>query len=289
MKFNINIAIPFIVLLIGTNCTAQIKSAKSETVKIYGNCGMCEKIIETAGLQKGTAKVDWDQDTKMAQITFDSTKTNIAAVLQRIASAGYDNDQFTAPDEVYANLHGCCQYDRPTKTVATINPTATVTDEKPMAEVVVEPSGADAFKAQLGQVLNAYYAIKNALVADDSRSARSKAKALLTALSNVKMADLSKEQQEIYTSLAEKIKLDATKISETNDIVQQRDHFYTLSNPIFTVVKTFNVNTEPAYQQFCPMARDGKGANWLSKEKAIKNPYYGKSMLTCGKVTATLE
>ncbi|MEY3239107.1 MAG: hypothetical protein RIR11_545 [Bacteroidota bacterium] len=289
MRFNINIAIPFVVLLIGTNCTAQIKNAKSETVKIYGNCGMCEKIIENAGLQKGTAKVDWDQNTKMAQITFDSTKTNLEAVLQRIASSGYDSDQFTAPDEVYANLHSCCQYDRPIKTVTTIDPTTPVVAEKTMEEVMVEPSGIDAMKAQLGQVLNAYYAVKNALVADDSRSARSKAKALLTALSTVKMANLSKEQQETYTPLAEKIKLDASKISETNDIVQQRDHFYTLSDPIFTVVKTFQVNTEPAYQQFCPMARDGKGANWLSKEKEIKNPYYGKSMLTCGKVTATLE
>jgi copper chaperone CopZ len=288
MRFNINIAIPFIVLLIGTNCTAQIKNAKTETVKIYGNCGMCEKTIETAAFQKGTAKVDWDQNTKMAQITFDSSRTNIEEVLQRIALSGYDSDQFTAPDEAYNNLHSCCQYERPTKNVATINPISTVAAEKSTAEVVVEPSDTVALKAQLGQVLNAYYAVKNAFVADDSKSAHSKAKALVTALSNVKMANFSKEQQEIYTPLAEKIKLDATKISETNDIEQQRDHFYALFDPIFTVVKTFNVNTEPAYQQFCPMARDGKGANWLSKEKAIKNPYYGKSMLTCGKVTATL-
>jgi hypothetical protein len=26
--------------------------------------------------------------------------------------------------------------------------------------------------------------------------------------------------------------------------------------------------------QFCPMA-NGKGANWLNKENAVKNPYYG--------------
>jgi hypothetical protein len=37
------------------------------------------------------------------------------------------------------------------------------------------------------------------------------------------------------------------------------------------------------------MAKDGKGAFWISKEKGVKNPYYGKSMLTCGKVTETLD
>ncbi|RYF82932.1 MAG: DUF3347 domain-containing protein, partial [Chitinophagaceae bacterium] len=36
---------------------------------------------------------------------------------------------------------------------------------------------------------------------------------------------------------------------------------------------------------YCPM----KKALWLSNEKAIKNPYYGSAMLTCGKVTETIE
>jgi hypothetical protein len=37
------------------------------------------------------------------------------------------------------------------------------------------------------------------------------------------------------------------------------------------------------------MFNDGKGANWLSKENAIKNPYYGSSMLSCGKTTETIK
>jgi hypothetical protein len=45
----------------------------------------------------------------------------------------------------------------------------------------------------------------------------------------------------------------------------------------------------PTYYQFCPMANDGKGANWLSKENAVKNPYYGNQMLTCGKVVETIK
>jgi hypothetical protein len=37
------------------------------------------------------------------------------------------------------------------------------------------------------------------------------------------------------------------------------------------------------------MANYGKGANWLSKENAVKNPYYGSQMLTCGKVVETIK
>jgi hypothetical protein len=32
------------------------------------------------------------------------------------------------------------------------------------------------------------------------------------------------------------------------------------------------------------MYNDKKGAIWLSETKEIKNPYYGKKMLTCGNV-----
>jgi hypothetical protein len=30
-------------------------------------------------------------------------------------------------------------------------------------------------------------------------------------------------------------------------------------------------------------------ANWLSKENAVKNPYYGSQMLTCGKTVETIK
>ncbi|MEO6037508.1 MAG: heavy-metal-associated domain-containing protein, partial [Saprospiraceae bacterium] len=108
MKLLIKFLVPCVVLFVFANCTAQIPNAKTETVKIYGNCGMCEKTIEKAANKKGEAKADWDQDTKMAQITFDSTVTTADAVLQRIAAAGYDSDKFAADNKAYDNLAGCC-------------------------------------------------------------------------------------------------------------------------------------------------------------------------------------
>ena len=101
--------------LLSVTINAQIKNSKTETVKIYGNCGMCETKIEKAGTIKKVATVDWNQETQMATLTYDSTKTNQDEILKRIALAGYDSDKFLAPDDVYNNLHGCCQYDRVAK------------------------------------------------------------------------------------------------------------------------------------------------------------------------------
>lgn len=116
MKFlNKTIMMLGIASLMFTRCDAQVNNAKIETVKIYGNCGMCKKTIEKAGNENDKVKVDWDKDTKMATISYDSTKTNLDEILKRIANAGYDSDAFTAPDKVYNNLHGCCQYERANK------------------------------------------------------------------------------------------------------------------------------------------------------------------------------
>ena len=45
---------------------------------------MCEKTIETAGNVKKVANVEWNKDSKMATITYDSIKTNQDEILKRI-------------------------------------------------------------------------------------------------------------------------------------------------------------------------------------------------------------
>lgn len=102
-------------LIAVTVSTAQIDNARKETVHVYGNCGMCETTIEKSALKKGVAQADWNKTTKMAVITYDSTKTNLTEVLKRIADAGYDNEMYTAPDAVYDKLHACCKYERKAK------------------------------------------------------------------------------------------------------------------------------------------------------------------------------
>ena len=48
------------------------------------------------------------------------------------------------------------------------------------------------------------------------------------------------------------------------------------------------LSTGTLYVQHCPMAFDGAGADWLSERAAIRNPYFGEAMLTCGYSTDTL-
>ncbi len=99
-----------IVLSSTTICQPQINNAKTETVKVYGNCGICETTIEKAANHKKISKADWNEETKMATITYDSTKSNVDEVLKNIALVGYGNEKYFAPNAAYNKLPDCYNY-----------------------------------------------------------------------------------------------------------------------------------------------------------------------------------
>ena len=140
----------------------------------------------------------------------------------------------------------------------------------------------------LSTVFEKYFEIKDALVKTDGKSASEKAKALTTAIKNVDMGKLTAEQHSVWMTVQKDLAEDAEHISDTGDAKHQRDHFVTLSTAMYKLQKVSKAET-PVYYQFCPMANDGKGANWLSKEKSIKNPYYGSQMMSCGKTVETIK
>lgn len=95
-----------------TTSSAVAVTEQTETFAVLGNCGMCKSTIEKAARSAGVANASWDMDTDQLTITFDPAKTSVDAVQKAVARSGYDNAGYKAPDEVYHNLHGCCQYDR---------------------------------------------------------------------------------------------------------------------------------------------------------------------------------
>ena len=276
-----------------TACEAQIKNAKTENVKIFGNCGMCETTIEKAGNLKKVANVDWNKDNQMATITYDTTKTNQDDILKRIALSGYDSEKFLAPNDVYANLPGCCQYERATPLLEKMSENNEDTTKAQMTINHVDHKQDETKKptqkvSPLTDVFDNYFAIKDALVKTDKNVASAKAQKLLVNINALKVEQLSTDEKAVWKNVVKDLKDDVKNIADTKDISVQRARFITLSKNIFDLIKVSKQNT-PTYLQHCPMANDGKGADWLSKENVIKNPYYGAQMLSCGKIVQTIK
>jgi hypothetical protein len=136
----------------------------------------------------------------------------------------------------------------------------------------------DSTNNRSSQLLHSYYDIKNALVAGNASAASTKAQDFLKNINSI-------DKKVIPEGNAEALLKNATAISESKDLKEQRMHFANLSTNMFAVAKAVKLTTQPIYYVYCPM----KKTYWLSSEAAIKNPYFGNAMLTCGKVTETIK
>ena len=92
--------------------TSFAQTAKTETIKVWGNCEMCKASIEKAAKKAGATKANWNEDSKELKVTYAVNKTSSAKIQEAIARSGYDTQEFTADNGAYNKLKACCKYDR---------------------------------------------------------------------------------------------------------------------------------------------------------------------------------
>ncbi len=277
-------------LLLITSCSAQslsrisgMKNARTVTVHVNGDCGMCKKTIEKVAFVKGEAEADWDVDAKTARITYDSVHTTLDAVLERIAQAGYDSEKFLAPDAAYAALPGCCQYERTDKRAAMDH--SAVDGEVAVSEAPVDQTTTNPKSDQFNDLFTSYFTLKNALVASDAKAAAESAAGFSAAVKAVQMERMNPEMHGVWMQVMEPLTNLGAGIAAKSDLDAQRKAFAEMAAPMLSLVKVAP-RAEPIYLDHCPMYEGG--ADWLSLEKPIKNPFYGSMMLTCGSVKQTI-
>ncbi|WP_407482208.1 DUF3347 domain-containing protein [Elizabethkingia meningoseptica] len=143
-------------------------------------------------------------------------------------------------------------------------------------------------KSTFNNVYNAYFQLKDALAKDDGNAAQSAGKELEKAINNLEKSNMNAAQSKTWQQYQKKLAFDAEHIGSIDENKHQREHFVSLSKNLYEVMKTFTPD-KTVYYQNCPMYNHGKGANWLSLEEKINNPYYGKEMPDCGKTIETLK
>ncbi len=144
------------------------------------------------------------------------------------------------------------------------------------------------FQQQLAQTVDAYLKLKDALVASDAQQAKSDAQQLLKQLAQIDMEPLPREMHGYWMPQTKMIEQYAEAIAAEKDLAKQREQFDPLSAALIEAVQVMGVAGQSLYVQHCPMAQDWEGADWLSLQQEIRNPYFGDEMLTCGSVTQQL-
>ena len=88
------------------------------------------------------------------------------------------------------------------------------------------------------------------------------------------------QQQALATAVAQ--------AQSATSMVQLREAFEPLSVQFIQLAEQHRFTNQPLYLQYCPMANNNQGAQWLSTSPVIANPYYGEAMHRCGETVRRL-
>jgi mercuric ion binding protein len=110
-----NILVGIMMLFVTFSTQAQEKTNKNAkySFEVNGSCDLCKKRIEKAAFSVSGVKLAvWDIETHQLNLILNEQKCTVSEVKKAIANVGHDTEEVKATDEVYNNLHSCCQYER---------------------------------------------------------------------------------------------------------------------------------------------------------------------------------
>lgn len=150
----------------------------------------------------------------------------------------------------------------------------------------------EAFSQSINNTLNAYYSLKDAFVATDAVKVNEAGTQLKILLDSLKLEEVQKNDSLGFSSIYGRpgdVSAEITGMLGENDIEKKRESFEMISNAMYDLLRVIKPAGVTIYYQYCPMAFENKGAYWLSNADSIRNPYFGKKMLTCGETKETLK
>lgn len=146
-----------------------------------------------------------------------------------------------------------------------------------------------AFQRQLAAVFQAYILLKDAFVSSDAAKVKASTATVQEALGKTDMKLLSGAAHHDWMSYLGGMEASLKNMQGSNDLEAQRKAFSDLSGNLYKSIKAYGLDGKTAYYDFCPMAFNNQGGYWISDQDAIRNPYFGDEMLTCGEVIEELK
>jgi hypothetical protein len=169
-------------------------------------------------------------------------------------------------------------------------------DQKPVAEVtkdapLAQSKNSDKFNEKFAGFLTHYFNLKDAFVASDDAMAISHASLLAASADSLDMSEVKADTSiiDMAQQYVQSVSAEAKGLAGEKDLEAKRKSFQMISDNMYDLVRTVRFDKQVVYHQFCPMAFNDAGAYWLSASEEIKNPYFGKKMLSCGEVKDSID
>lgn len=163
-------------------------------------------------------------------------------------------------------------------------------EEVPQAPLAKSANSA-AFNRSFGQLLVDYYTLKDNFVSENETAIDESAGKMMMSADSLQLSQLKGDTNLIATarSYSQGISAELKGLKGETDLEAKRKSFQMVSDQLYDLIRTVQYDQAVVYHQFCPMAFNDQGANWLSSYAAIKNPYIPKKMITCGEVKDSID
>jgi Cu(I)/Ag(I) efflux system membrane fusion protein len=146
----------------------------------------------------------------------------------------------------------------------------------------------DSFRQTFSEAIEQYISGKDALVESDLAGTQLAYESFSSKLEEIGVHGLAGDGHVAWMESYEALTNHAETITKSEDIESARAAFSRLSDELISAVQKFGIEGV-VYHQYCPMAFDNEGADWLSREEQIQNPYLPDTMIGCGEVIERIE
>jgi Cu(I)/Ag(I) efflux system membrane fusion protein len=135
---------------------------------------------------------------------------------------------------------------------------------------------------QLGGFVGPYLRLGTALASDDLDAAKQAVEPFYQRLAGLLPIASDANAVEAWNEEKRDLSEIIARLQKANDLAALRSGFALLSEQMLSLQRMFGLPTdETLFELHCPMAFEGRGASWLQSDDAVRNPYYGASMLKC--------
>jgi hypothetical protein len=155
---------------------------------------------------------------------------------------------------------------------------------------LTKSANSEAFNQSFGQLMKMYYELKEDFIYENDKIS-THATSLMAATDSLKLAELKGDSMIISTAkmYAEGISSEIKGLQGEKTLEGKRKSFQMISDQLYDLVRTVRYDRSVIYHDYCPMAFNDQGANWLSNTRDIRNPYIPKKMINCGEVKDSID
>src|SRR6187402_1248517 len=170
-------------------------------------------------------------------------------------------------------------------------------DEKAKEQLILpqapltKSANSDSFNLSFGKLMTDYYALKEGFVAEKDSVIAQSARSMIVSVDSLQLKALKADTNLVATALTYTLGISAELkgLLGEKKIEGKRKSFQIVSDQLYDLVRTVQYDREVVYLDYCPMAFNDQGANWLSNTATIRNPYIPAKMISCGEIKDSID